>query len=152
VDIVTLTLVFSLWVVGFIGIKGSSRSASMTDLFLDLEKACLEILQATAGDRINLFGVRVNGNLDGFLWGVVVHLDDLSGLLCNHIVPEVFDTSGTVQKNNNLEVAWFIRVCIDIVAAIALAFAFLDLAVGTTDFPHLVFCPSLGGCTSNYYE
>jgi hypothetical protein len=94
----------------------------------------------------------VNGDLDGLLWSDRVHLDDTRGLRGKHVVPEVLDTSGTVQENNNLKVAWYRGVWVDIVAAIALAFAFLDLTVGTTDFPHLVFSPSLGGCTSNYYE
>jgi hypothetical protein len=79
----------------------------------------------------------------------VVHFDNLGSLLGEHVSPEVFHASSTVNKDNELDVAVLLLVWVDIMAAVANTFASVKLTVGTSNFLDLVLSPSLGSCHRN---
>jgi len=116
-----------------------------------------ELFELAAGDVVGLLGVRVDRHLDGWksigggkLGLIVVRFYNFLGLSNEHVIPEFFDASGTVQKDNNFNVAFLGLLLIYIMTAIALALASLKFSVSTTDFFDFVSTPSLGRCTSNY--
>lgn len=151
-NIVTLTLVLA-------GCAGETLG-SQDLLFYFLENPVVgEFFEFAASDVIGFFGVRVDRHLHGLklidsvdLGLIVVGLDDLGGLLNEHTCPELLGTSGTVQKDNNFNVAFLALLWIDIMAALTLAVALCGGSVPITKLANRVSGESLGSSARDYYE
>jgi hypothetical protein len=151
-NIITLTLVLA-------GCGGETLG-SQDLLFYSLENPLVgEFFEFAASDVIGFFRVRVDRHLHGlklidavFLGLLVVRFDDLGGLFDEHTCPELLGTSGTVQKDNNLNVALLTLLWIDIVAALTLALALLGGSVPITKLANRVSGESLGSSARDYYE
>lgn len=161
VDVVSLALVLAESVVGNMAANSGGSCDSGLDglVALVITRPHGDVSEVAEdggvllGGWVNLpsvLGVGVDGNLETALAHVVsVFVDDHVGLLGEHLLPEVLDTGGAVQEYNNLNVALYLGVGVDIVATSTLALAPLDLTVPINDLAHLSSGVLLGRCHCN---